>query len=145
MKLKKSMTVLTIIALGSMLLFAGCKPHHSRGAFILDYISEALDLTAEQQSSLEAIKVELEEKIEAMHKDKAEKHSLIKELLISNSIDKETVQQMITEHRSKMDEVIELAVDRLIAFHATLSAEQREKLVTKFEKFEKYHLDKFHD
>jgi hypothetical protein len=42
-----------------------------------------------------------------------------------------------------MDEFINLAMDRLVAFHKTLSAEQREKLVKKIDYFHEKHQDQW--
>jgi hypothetical protein len=42
-----------------------------------------------------------------------------------------------------MDEIINLAVERLSEFHQTLSAEQREKLVAKLDWFHKKHNHSF--
>ena len=110
---------------------------------MLDYFSEALDLTSEQQESLTEIRTDIMEKVETMHEDRAQMRETLKEQLTSETIDKEVVLGLIAEHRSRMDEVIDLAVDRLAEFHSELTPEQRNKLTTKLEKFEKYHSRKF--
>ena len=47
--------------------------------------------------------------------------------------------ELVAQHRARMDEFVDLAVDRVIAFHSTLTAEQKEKLAGKIEKFHRYH------
>jgi Spy/CpxP family protein refolding chaperone len=144
MKKKKGFITLAVTVVSSLLLFTACKEHRPKGEFMLDYFSEALDLNAEQQEKLSGIRTELEEQVENMHEDKAEMHETIKTQLANETIDKEVVRQLIADHRAKMDTLTDLAVDRLAAFHAELSAEQKEKLIAKLEKFEKYHSKRSH-
>ena len=143
MNRKKGIIAFAVTLVSSLLLFTACKEHHPKGAFMLDYFTEALDLTAEQQESLTEIRSEIMEKVEAMHEDKTQMRETLKEQLTAETIDKEVVRGLIADHRSRMDEVIDLAVDRLAAFHGELTPEQRDKLTAKLEKFEKYHSRKF--
>ncbi len=143
MNRKKGIIAFAVTLVSSLLLFTACKEHHPKGAFMLDYFTEALDLSAEQQESLTEIRTEIMEKVEAMHEDKAQMRETLKEQLTAETIDKEVVRGLIADHRSRMDEVIDLAVDRLAAFHGELTPEQRDKLTAKLEKFEKYHSRKF--
>lgn len=144
MKTKKSLIGLAVAIVSSLLLFTACKERPSKGAFMLDYVAESMDLTAEQQENLSTIRDEIMEQVELMHEDKAEVHDVLRVQLGSENLDKQVVHQLIASHRGKMDSVIELAVDRLATFHSGLSAEQREKLIAKLEKFEKHHEKKFH-
>ncbi len=130
--------VLTALALCSLFLFTGCKKHGNRGALVLDYISEALDLTVPQEEELDAIKKEIFAEIGRIRQEKEAMHNTLKNQLTSESIDKEVIRQLIQDHRAKMDPVIALAVDRLSDFHATLSPAQREKLTEKLEDFEQH-------
>ena len=143
MNRKKGIIAFAVTLVSSLLLFTACKEHHPKGAFMLDYFTEALDLTAEQQESLTEIRTEIMKNVEAMHEDKAQMRETLKEQLTAETIDKEVVRGLIADHRSRMDEVIDLAVDRLAAFHGELTPEQRDKLTAKLEKFEKYHSRKF--
>ncbi len=70
-------------------------------------------------------------------------HATLKAQLTSEEIDKEVIRQLVTDHRSKMDSVLELAIEKLADFHAELTPEQRTKLVAKLEKFEKHHNHSF--
>jgi len=53
---------------------------------------------------------------------------VIANMIRQDVIDREAVDQMIAERRDKILELADLAVDRLIAFHAVLTPEQREKI-----------------
>ena len=122
-------------------LFSGCRRHsHGHKAeFIVDYISETLDLNDSQQAQLDQIKDELMEKAQLMHADKASMHAELVAQLRSAEIDQELVKAKIAEHRTKMDEIVDLIVIRLAEFHKTLTAEQKEKLIAKIETFKKWH------
>lgn len=134
---KKAPFIATIVLLSSLSLFAACKPHGPlHGAFALDYLIETLDLNSEQEQQLAGIRDELRAKVEALHEDRKEIRDTLKAQLLADVIDKDIVRRIISDHRAKMDEVIDLAVDRLIAFHSGLNPEQRAKLVSKLDKFE---------
>jgi Spy/CpxP family protein refolding chaperone len=136
-------TILTLVGLGTT-LFAGC--HHRgghRGAdFMVDYMTEVLDLTAAQEEMADAFKNEILAEAKEMHAEKKQMHAEIKAQLGSESIDTERVKALLVEHRKGMETVMDLAVDRIAEFHATLSPEQRAKLIKKLEKWEaRYHRD----
>jgi len=122
-------------------LFSGCRRHsHGHKAeFMVDYISEALDLNESQQAQLDQIKDELMAKAKGMHADKESLHEELVTQLRSEEIDQARVKAVIAEHREKMDEIIDLVVVRLAEFHKTLTAEQKEKLIAKIETFKKWH------
>ena len=129
--------ILTLLGLGTT-LFVGC--HHRgghRGAdFMVDYMTEVLDLSEDQEDMAEAFKNEILAKAKDMHADKKQMHSEIKAQLSSEAIDTERVKAMMVEHRKQMEVVMDLAVDRIAEFHAALSPEQRAKLIKKLEKWE---------
>jgi len=139
----RTITIIALIAvlgLGSA-LFVGCNHRgHGRGAaFMLDYMAEALDLNEDQQAMASSYKDEIMAKVKSMHSEKKQMHEEIKTQLAGEFIDKQRVKTLVAEHRAGMDEVVDLVVDRVVDFHATLSPEQRTKLVNKLEKFEKRH------
>ena len=137
--------VLYILLIGMLIsgvaLFSGCRRHsHGHKAeFMVDYISEALDLNESQQAQLDQIKDELMAKAKGMHADKESLHEELVTQLRSEEIDQVRVKAVIAEHREKMDEIIDLVVVRLAEFHKTLTAEQKEKLIAKIETFKKWH------
>ena len=136
---------LTILLIGMLILgvglFSGCRRHsHSHKAeFMVDYISETLDLNESQQEQLDQIKDELMTKAKDMHADKASMHEELVVQLRSEEIDQVRVKDLVAEHRAKMDEIVNLVVTRLSEFHKTLTPEQKEKLVAKIETFKKWH------
>ncbi len=133
--------LLTGMLISGVALFSGCRRHsHGHKAeFMVDYISEALDLNESQQAQLDQIKDELMAKAKGMHADKESLHEELVTQLRSEEIDQVRVKAVIAEHREKMDEIIDLVVVRLAEFHKTLTAEQKEKLIAKIETFKKWH------
>jgi Spy/CpxP family protein refolding chaperone len=142
--LKKGLYVLLIgILIAGLGLFTGCRrssPAH-KAEFMVDYISETLDLDATQQAQLNQIKNELMEKAQQMRDGRASMYGEIIAQLRSEEIDQARVMAIIAEHRAQMNELIDLLVVRLAEFHKTLTQEQKEKLVAKIETFKKWHED----
>jgi len=140
--LKKGL-YLTLIAflLISIAGFAGCRRHspHQKAEFMVDYVSETLDLNESQKAHLDKIKDEMLEKGIQMRADKATMHAELITQLRSEEIDQDRLKSMVTAHKVKMEELIDLAIVKLAEFHKTLSPEQREKLVAKLESFKKWH------
>ena len=138
---KGAYILLVVVLISSLGFFSGCRRHsHAHKAeFMVDYITETLDLDESQQTQLNEIKDEVMLKAKQMHTDK---ESMREELIVqlrSEQIDQVRVKALIAEHRAKMDEIIDLLVERLSEFHRTLSSEQKEKLVAKIETFKRWH------
>ncbi len=141
---KKRWSILMIALLvAGVAGFSGCRSHSQahKAAFVVDYISETLDLSESQQEQLNRIKDELTEKAQQMQADRASMYQALVAQLRSEEIDQAQVKAMIAEHRAQMDEIIDLIVVRLAEFHKTLTPEQKEKLISKIETFKKWHGD----
>ena len=133
-----SMVALLIAGIAGL---SGCRRHsHAHKAeFMVDYISETLDLTESQQEQLNQIKDEVMAEAKEMHANKESMHAELVAQLRSEEIDQARVKAVIAEHRAQMDEIIDLIVVRLAEFHKTLTPEQKEKLIAKIETFKKWH------
>lgn len=139
---KKGLYILMIgMLISGVALFSGCRRHsHGHKAeFMVDYISETLDLNESQRAQLDQIKDELLAKAQGMHADKESMREELVAQLRSEEIDQVSVKALVAEHREKMDEIIDLVVVRLAEFHKTLTPEQKEKLIAKIETFKKWH------
>ena len=121
--------------------FAGCRRHspYQKAEFMVDYVSETLDLNEGQKAHLDQIKDELLEKGVQMRAERGTMHSELVTQLRSEEIDQGRLKSLVTEHKVKMEALIDLAIVRLAEFHKTLTPEQREKLVAKLESFKKWH------
>ena len=133
-------TAITLGIILSLVLFTGCKSnsHGKKHEFALDYISETLDLTDAQEARLGTIKEEVEEKTAARRKEKKAMYATLKEQLAADQMDEKIIKSLVAGHREKMNQVIDLVVDRLMGFHKELTPDQKAKLIKKIEKFEKW-------
>jgi Spy/CpxP family protein refolding chaperone len=139
---KKGVTIALIgIFVSAVLVFNGCRSHsaHDKAEFMVDYIAETLDLNDSQSAQLYEIKEEFMAKAKDMHAKKAAMHAEFKDELLKDEIDQDRMKALMAQKREQMAEMMNLAVVRLAEFHATLSAEQREKLVAKLEWFHSKH------
>ena len=144
--LKKGLYFLMVgILISSLGLFSGCRrsSHAQKVEFMVDYISETLDLDDSQQAQLNQIKDELMAKAGQLRADRASMREELLAQLRREEIDQARVKAMIAERRAQMDAIIDLMVVRLAEFHKTLRPEQKEKLVAKIESFRKWHDDKW--
>jgi len=140
--IKKGLYISLIgMLISGVALFSGCRRHSygHKAEFIVDYISETLDLNESQQTQLDQIKDELIAKAQGMHADRESMREELVAQLRSEEIDQERVKTLVAEHRAKMDEIVDLIVVRLAEFHKTLTPEQKEKLIAKIETFKKWH------
>ena len=139
---KKHLTFVFICAfISAVLLFSGCRSHSPdhKAEFMVDYIAETLDLNDEQRGQLEEIKEEFLAKAREMHAQKEAMHAELMAELRKPEINLEILEDLIAQKRTQMDEMINLAMTRMVEFHKTLSAEQREKLVAKLAYFHQKH------
>jgi Spy/CpxP family protein refolding chaperone len=139
---KKSLAITLIcVFIFGALVFSGCRSHSHQGKveFMVDYIAETLDLTEPQRQQLDGIKEEFMAKAQAMHEQKEAMHTEFMAELRKNQIDEVKIRDLIAQKRAQMDDIIDLAVNRLVDFHKSLSPEQREKLVAKIEYFHERH------
>jgi periplasmic protein CpxP/Spy len=139
---KKRVTIVLIcVFISAALLFTGCRSHsaHGKVEFMVDYIAETLDLTEGQRAQLDGIKEEFLAKAKEMHAQKEAMHAELVAELRKEDINQENLKGLIAQKRAQMDEIINLAMIRLVEFHKTLSPEQREKLVAKLEYFHEKH------
>jgi Spy/CpxP family protein refolding chaperone len=144
--LKKGLTIALIgVFISGALIFTGCRSHSHEGKaeFMIDYVAETLDLTDEQRAQLDGIKDEFIAKAKEMHAQKEVMQAAFMAELRKEEINRESLNDLIDQKRAQMDEFINLAMDRLIEFHKTLSAEQREKLVAKIEYFHEKHQNRW--
>ncbi len=135
---KWAIIITTILAGGSMLLFGGCRQGHHRAEhidFVIDYLEETLSLDAAQKTKLGEIRKELTAKMETLKDSKEKMQPMFKEQLAAEKVDSKVIKQAIALHRQDLDSVIDLAVDRFAEFHAILTPAQRQKLISKLEKW----------
>lgn len=138
----KKKRIMIVIALAAFILIGGvaaCKHGHHRGfdefdlAAATNRIASRLDLTESQKADLEQMAGEIAEKAKAIHADHENRHQELADLIRQDAIDRDVVDQRITEKMESIQEMADFAADRLIAFHRSLTPEQREKIAVHIE------------
>ena len=116
-----------------LLTFAGCKRHgHHKGAeFMVDYVSEVLDLTDAQRADLDQIKAEFMAKAEQMHADKDAMKADIMAQLEKEEMDADELKRIAALHRARMDAFIDLGIDRLLEIQREVLGDLFPKLTRK--------------
>jgi len=140
--MKKS-TVIIVSTLSVLFLIGGvaaCKHGHRPGGFdefdlaaATNRIASRLDLTESQKSDLEQIAGEIAEKAKAMHADRENRHQELANLIRQDAIGRDVVDGLIDDKLARVREMADFAAPRLIAFHGTLTPEQREKIAAHIE------------
>jgi len=100
---------------------------------VVSRVASRLDLNDSQKAELQDIIGEIAARAKALHADRQTRHRELADLVRQETVSRETVDRMIAEKFDRMKELADLAADRLVAFHATLAPEQREKLAAHIE------------
>ncbi len=137
---------ITAVVLVGGLLFAG---FHARNSFahgggrfmgcMVDKFADKLDLRVDQKEQLMQITEEVKSKHQEMRSLKeATKAEMFGELR-KETIDKENLDSLYSDAKSRFDEMYDLFSTRFVEFHQNLTPEQKEKLVAEMEKHHERH------
>ncbi|HQY52876.1 MAG TPA: Spy/CpxP family protein refolding chaperone [Ignavibacteria bacterium] len=97
--------------------------------FIIDKISEKLDLNASQKTQVERIKAQIKEKMESQKPDRESMMKEFSEEFTKSTLDKNSILDHMKKNESKKEEMKTFMIDKLVEFHAILTPEQRVKAV----------------
>jgi protein CpxP len=132
-----------ITTLFSLFLLAGigaCRQGHFSGGFdqfdleaAAGRIATRLDLSDSQETELKGIITEIAAKAREIYADHESRHQELSNLIRQETISRDKVDRMMTEKFDRMKELADFAADRLVAFHAVLTSEQREKVAGQIE------------
>lgn len=137
---KRNVLIITLLSMFMATGVVACKHgHHPRGFDEFDLeaavnrIASRLDLDESQKADLKKITTEIAAKAKEMHADREAHHKELADLVRQETVSRDTVDQMIADKFEKMQTMADFAADRLIAFHETLTPEQREKVARHIE------------
>ena len=137
---KRNVVFITMISLLLVTGLVACKRGYHHGGFdefdleaAVNRIASRLDLTESQKADLKAISEEIAAKAQEMHADREARHQEIADLVRQETISRDTVDRLVEEKLDKVVEMTDFVADRMIAFHATLTPEQREKIAVHIE------------
>jgi len=143
----KQFIVMGMVLLVTSTVYFGCRTHREEDSakrmakhadWITEKIIDELDLTAEQQKTLNSIKGEIVAKQSEM---KLLREGVVNDLF--SVLDKETITEeelniMFSAREEAWKELRQFAVAKYTQFHNSLTKEQRAVLKEKLEKFKKY-------
>ena len=137
---KRNLLLLTLSSLLLVTGIAACRFGHPRCGFdesdieaATNRIASRLELDETQKADLRRIATEIAAKAKEMHADRKNRNEELAALVRQESISREEVGQRIDDNFQKFRELVDFTADRLVAFHATLTPEQREKIAEHIE------------
>ena len=138
---RKLMWVLMPAVMGGLILVAGChRPTPEKiASHIVEEVADELKLDAAQMQQLNAIKNELLVRIAEMKQTRESVHGEMLAELQKDTIDADRLKKIAATRQQEMHVLVDLAIDRLAAFHATLNPEQKKKLVQLIKDKQKSH------
>ena len=131
--------IITVLVCG-LVSIMGCRRHAQMGqvAFMMDYLTEALDLTDDQQALLKQYVGDVMKKGMELKKNQAIVRQAVIEQFKNDAIDQQYILNLIARNKSKSDEMTQLVIQRFSDFHQMLTPEQRAKLLKKIEDSKKF-------
>ncbi len=133
--MRRSIKMLLVLT-GATLAIVGCERSPEKAAEkVTSKISRELELTDTQKAQLDRIKVRLLELHQTSQQSRDQFRSEVKDLVLAEKLERQNVKFLMEGHRQNMEDRFESAFPLIQDFHATLSLEQKQKLVGLLEKF----------
>lgn len=136
-----------IVGIATLGLFTGChrcckgKDPEAKIQKVAGYVSDELDLNADQERLLGELTKELGATARTMRSGKQELFASVRAEFKNSTIDQaKLVEQVGTQHQRLHDSIPGI-VAKVAALHATLKPEQRKELDKLLEKLEAHHCD----
>ncbi len=111
--------------------------------FMMEKITQDIDLTEQQKSQVQQIKDEVKTKMESRKKDHESSMSDFENAFRQDNLDKTTLDAIADKNKADREEMKSFFEDELIKFHSVLTQAQRNKVADKIKDFRENH--KFHD
>jgi uncharacterized membrane protein len=134
--LKKILAIsLITILVCSLMGFTACRRQSPMGqiAFMMDYLTEMLDLTENQQALLKQYVKEVLQKGMELRKEQAKVRQAVIDQFKNETMDQQVILNLISQNKAGNDEWTRLVIHRISDFHQMLTPEQRAKLLKKIE------------
>ena len=135
----RSVKLILVICAGGLFL-AACQPHQGRhSGMMFDLVAYKLDLSEVQEEKLFAIKDEMKRlSREAMQEKQNHKQTLV-DMINSDTLDQQQVLDMFQQHQEKIMAAAPSVIEKVAEFHASLTPDQKAKIVKKIESHESKH------
>lgn len=132
--IKKRWIVLFTVIIGSLSL-GGCfhgKGHH-KGEMMFEYLSWKLDFSDEQQVLLEDVKTEMMKARQSMKEQRKQDKASFIALINNETLDTEAAMALFDKKHQAIEAHAPAVLEKVAVLHATLTPEQKEKIVEKIE------------
>lgn len=113
--------------------------------FMLNKITQDLNLTDQQKADVEKLKAEIKAKRESMKKDKQNPMDDFANAFKQDKLDKETLKSLEQKHEASRQEMKDFMMDELIKFHDILTPDQRNQVVEKMKEMKEKRKEMFKD
>ncbi len=133
----KKRTIASLAIISTLVVFlTGCFANspEERAGWITDRIAYKLDLTDEQQEKLQAVKNEILKNREAMHQDRLQHLQQVKALVTADTLDTIAIKELIQAKVNRVKSLSDPVLEKLVAFHASLTPEQKQQIADFLEK-----------
>jgi protein CpxP len=140
---RKALTIAAFIAMGGLLVaLTGCRGHgphrgspEKKAEFVINRLKAELDLSEQQVELLNDIHKDIRSKFEENRPQREEHFELLKSQILSDRLDTEKIKQYMNAQQNKHREMRDYIIQQIKRFHDTLTAEQKQKLVSLLEEF----------
>ncbi|MCG8669498.1 MAG: Spy/CpxP family protein refolding chaperone [Pseudomonadales bacterium] len=139
--LKKRWIAIIAVVIGSLSL-AGCfhgKSHHRGGEMMFEYVAWKLDLNDEQQALMDDVKAELKKARKDMHEQRKQDKQAVIALIEAETLDTEAAMSIFNKKQAAINEHAPAVLEKIAALHATLTPEQKAKVIAKLNSMGKHH------
>lgn len=142
-----------IVATIGLANIVGCTGHfhkfHKKGDFKMHEamkkkIAKELDLTEEQQAKLDAIHEVVKSQCPSQKETHQEMFEDFKTEIRKDTLDQDVIKQMMAHKHERINEIKPLVMEKIVEFHACLTPEQKETLISHMEKFHEKKCCHFH-
>ena len=100
---------------------------HHDGQYRMDLIAEVLDLNEPQKEKLQEVHESMKEARQAFAQVRLQTLDEVLELVSSETLDQNRVQQIVKRHQALVDEFAPKVTAKIADFHAVLTPEQKSK------------------
>ncbi len=129
---------LVVVVLLSGLFLTACKGHNEgHGGMMFDMAAYKLDLTEAQEEKWFAIRDELKQLRKEAREEKQNHLDKAKALIMADSLDQVEVLNQFEQHQGRMLSAAPSVIEKISEFHATLTVEQKEKVIKLLDRFAK--------
>ncbi len=117
----------------------GCRQDPAqRAEWVARKIASELDLNDAQKVKLDIVKQEILAHLEKGKQEREEASRTILAQIRSKQLDTEKLQALLERRHKRMEEISPSVLKKIADFHASLTAEQKEKAAQKFEKLHQH-------